>query len=106
MRILPLALPAPKLAYHVPARVDPPRVDADLSTKAITKAICEVGARVYEYAARVDTAYKCAARRSGLRHDAVHVVRAVRVDVCDCGSERRYGAHGECHLAFARSYVE
>ena len=71
MRILPLALPAPKLAHHVPiyaltpqhvlvrdeslepdrpASVDPPRADADLSTKTIAEAICEAGARIYEYA--------------------------------------------------------
>ena len=116
MCILPLALPTPKLAHDVPiyaltpqyvlvrdeplkpdgpASVDPPRADTDLSTKAIAETICKAGARVYEYARRVDTAYKCAARCIGLRHDAVRVVRAVRVDVRNCSGERRHGAHGE-----------
>ena len=59
--------------------------------KAITKAVCEPSARVYEYARRVDTAHKRATRRRRLRHDAARVVRALRVDMRDCGGERRHG---------------
>ena len=116
VRILPLALPAPKLAHDVPiypltpqhvlvrdeplepdrsARVDPPRADADLSTKAIAEAVGEARARVYEHARRINAAHKRATSCSGLRHDAVRVVRAVRVDVRDRGGERRHDAHRE-----------
>jgi hypothetical protein len=69
VRILPLAPPAPKLAYDVPvctltpkhvlvrdkplepdwpARVDPPRADADLGAKAIAEAVSEARTRVHE----------------------------------------------------------
>jgi hypothetical protein len=116
VRILPLALPAPKLANDVPvrtldpqhvlegheslepdwpARVDPPRADADLGAKAIAEAVSEARTRVHEDARRGDAVHERAAYRSGLRHDAVGVVRTTRVDVRDRGGERRYGAHGE-----------
>ena len=116
VRILPLALPAPELAHDVsvralapqhvlirdeplepngPPRVDPPRADPDLRAKAIPEAVGKARARVDEHARRVDAAHERAARVSRLRHDAVRVVRAVRVDVRDGGCERWDAAHGE-----------
>ena len=75
--------------------MDPPSADAYLSSKAITEAVGKPRARIHEHPRRVDATHERAARGSRLRHDAVCVVRAVRVDVRDRGSERLHGAHGE-----------
>ena len=76
--------------------MDPPRADAHLSTKAISEAVGEARARVDEHPRRVDAADERAGRLGVLGYDAVCVVRAVRVDVCDGGGQGGHGAHGEC----------
>ena len=77
------------------ARMDPPSANPHLGTEPVAKAVREARAGVHEHARRVDAAHEGATGCGRLGHDAVGVVRAVRVDVRHGGCEGGYGKHGE-----------
>ena len=68
-----------------PPRVDPPRADPHLGAKTVSKTIREARARIHEHASRIDPTHERATGIGRLCDDAVRMVRAVLVDVCDGG---------------------
>ena len=68
-----------------PPRMNPSRADPHLGTKTIAKTIREARARIHERAGRIDPTHERATGIGRLCDDAVRMVRAVLVDVCDGG---------------------
>ena len=83
------------LQTHWPACVDASRTDADLRAKSIAEPVREPCARVHERPRRIHPSAERRRDRLVLSDDAVRVVRRVRIDVPDCGGNRRHGEHGE-----------
>lgn len=76
-----------------PACVDAAGADTNLGAKAVAEAVGEARRRVHERARGVDATAERRCRGRVLGHDAVRVVRRVRVDVRHRCRERRHGEH-------------
>ncbi|KAF8268386.1 hypothetical protein EI94DRAFT_1785894 [Lactarius quietus] len=86
----PMTCPsAPLDPQHYLHVMSPKPDETDLGVKVIVEVVGEARARVHEHAHRVNAVHERASRSSGIRHDAVHIVRAARVDVRNCDCERR-----------------